>query len=161
MATEVHRMLYATDLSDRSGNTILSAINYAHQQNAKLIIFYVVNQRAINFSRILATFYDEGDEHRIIQEKVNTAYRRMENLIKIFRQKQVNENPAQINTIEYSVVHYGRIAEEIVEKAKQWACVKIILGPRRKLLLSRILLPSVSRMVRRRSSVHVHIIKGP
>jgi nucleotide-binding universal stress UspA family protein len=85
----------------------------------------------------------------------------MEALLEIYRQKELNNPFEHLNKIEYLVVHYGRIAQEIVEKAHQWGCDFIILGPRRKQLLSRFLLPSISRKVIRKTDKPVHVIKRP
>ena len=69
--SKFHRMVYATDLSDRSGDAIRYAVNYASRHNAKLIVFHVINQRSITCSKILATFFNEGQEGRIKQKKVS------------------------------------------------------------------------------------------
>jgi nucleotide-binding universal stress UspA family protein len=161
MAANLHRMLYATDFSAASKDAIQYAIDYAVEKNATLIVFHVVNQRSITFSKILATLYNEGDEYNIRKEKVDIALKRMETLLGIYPQKELNNPLEHINRIEYLVVHYGKVAEEIVQKAHQWGCEMIILGPRRKWFLGRIFLPSVSRMVRCRSNASVHIIKKP
>ena len=159
MAPKLHRMLYATDLSDRSGSALHYAVNYANQHNIKLIVFHVVNQQSITSSKILATLFNEGQEYKIIQEKVKAALKRMENLMQIVCKKNPQNHCADIQNVEHLVVHHGRIAEEIVEKAKRWGCELIILGPRRKRFLGRIFLPSVARRVIRRTDKPVHIIK--
>jgi nucleotide-binding universal stress UspA family protein len=159
MAPNLHRMLYATDLSAASIDSFQYALNYAAKNNSTLIVFHVVNQRSITCSKILATFYNEGDEHKIRQEKVNSALKCMKMLLELQRQKELHNPFEHVNTIEYLVVHYGRIAPEIVEKAHQWGCDFIILGPRRKRLIGRFLLPSISRKVIRRTDKSVQIIK--
>lgn len=159
MAPQLHRMLYATDLSDRSGNALHYAVNYANQHNVKLIIFHVINQRSITCTKILATFFNEGQQYKIRQKKVNAALTRMEKLLEINSKKNSNDNCANMKNVEHLVVHYGRIAEEIVEKANRWGCETIILGFRRKGLLGRIFLPSISRKVTRGTDMPVHIIK--
>ena len=160
MARKHNRVLYATDLSAASIKAIQYAIDYAVQKKSTLIIFHVVNQRSITCSKILATFYNEGDEYKIRQEKVNTALKRMNTLLGLDRQKELRNSFKHVNIIEYLVVHYGRIAQEIVEKAHQWGCDFIILGPRRKRLLSRFLLPGISRKVIRKTDTPVHVIRG-
>ena len=158
MAPKLHRMLYAADLSADCIDAMRYAANYADQNNAKLIVFHVINQQSITCSKILATFFNEGQEHKIRQQKVNSAKKRMENLLETIRKKDLNDHPEHLNKIEHLVVHYGRIAEEIVEKANRWACELIILGPRKKRFLGRIFLPSIARKVNRRTDTPVHII---
>ena len=159
MAPNLHRMLYAIDLSAASIDSFQYAINYAVKNNSTLIVFHVVNQISITCSKMLATFYNEGDEHKIRQEKVNAALNRMETLVGMHRQKELNNPLEHVDKIEYLVVHYGKIVQEIVEKSYQWGCDFIILGPRRKRLLGRLLLPSISRKVIRRTDKPVHVIK--
>jgi nucleotide-binding universal stress UspA family protein len=154
-------MLYATDLSADSSDAFHYAVNYANQHNAKLIAFHVINLRSITRSKILATFFNEGPEHKIRQKKVNAALKRMKRLHEINSKKIPNDHRAYIKNIQHLVVHYGRIAEEIVEKANRWGSELIMLGPGRKRFLTRIFLPGVARRVIRRTDKRVHIIKIP
>ena len=152
-------MLYATDLSPDSIDAMRYAFNYANLHNAKLIVFHVISQRSITRSKIVATFFNEGQDYKTIRKKSDAALARMENLVKTDFKKNPQNHLADIKNVEHLVVHYGRTAEEIVEKANRWGCELIILGPRRKGLLGRILLPSVARSVIRRTDKPVHIIK--
>ena len=161
MALRTHRMLYATDLSTNSLYAFQYAVNYAIKNEAKLIVFHVINQRSITFSKILATFFNEAPKHKFIQEKSNAALKRMENLLEIIRKTKPNDNPTYVSKVEYLAVHHGRIAKEIVEKANWWGCDLIILGPRRRRFLGRIFLPSISRKVIRHTHKPVHIIQLP
>jgi nucleotide-binding universal stress UspA family protein len=72
-----------------------------------------------------------------------------------------NDHPEHLNKVEYLVVHYGRIAEEIVKKANMWDCESIVLGPHRKRFLKQIFLKSISRKVIRYTHKRVHIIQLP
>jgi nucleotide-binding universal stress UspA family protein len=161
MAADLHRMLYATDLSAVSKYGIRYAIQYASDHNASLIVFHVINQRSLAFSRIFPDFFNNAPGHNITKQKVNFALRQLERRLLEISKTQLYEHPEQHHTVEYLVVHYGKIAEEIAQKAHRWGCERIILGPRRKRFLGRIFLPSVARMVRRRSNAPVHIIKQP
>ena len=158
MAPKLHRMLYATDLSDQSGDAVRYAVIYANKYKAKLIVFHVINQRSIFFSKILAIFFNEGQEHIIRQKKVNAALNHLENLLEMIRKEELKDHSEYVNEIEHLVVHYGSIAEEIVEKANRWGCELIILGPRKRSLLRRIFLSSVVRKVIRGTDTPVHII---
>jgi nucleotide-binding universal stress UspA family protein len=161
MVPKLHRLLYATDLSAGSIDAFRYAVNYANQHNAKLIVFHVINQRSITRSKILATFFNEGQEHKIRQKKVNAALKHMEKLLEVNCKNDPTDTHANIKNVEHLVVHYGKIAEEIVEKADMWGCESIILGPRRKRLLGRIFLPSISRKVIWGTNTPVHIITLP
>jgi nucleotide-binding universal stress UspA family protein len=161
MVPKLHRMIYATDLSTDSIEAIRYAIKYAGKHKANLIIFHVINRRSITFSKIRSALFNETQEYKITQGKSSAALKVMENLLETACKKNPQNHLADIQNIEHLVVHYGRIAEEIVEKATRWGCELIILGPRRKRLLGRIFLPSVARRVIRRTDKPVHIIKIP
>jgi nucleotide-binding universal stress UspA family protein len=152
-------MLYATDLSSDAIGALRYAVNYANQHNANLIVFHVISQRAIIRSKIAAIFFNEGQEYKIRHVKSDAALKRMENLVKLVCKKNPQNHREDIKNLEHLVVHYGRLAEEIVEKANRWGCELIVLGPRRKRFLGRIFLPSVARSVVRRTDKPVHIIK--
>lgn len=160
MAPKLSRMLYATDLSDRFSDAVRYAVNYANRHNANLIVFHVIDQRSITRSKILGTVFNEGQEHRIRQKKVNTALKRMQDLMGKTYNKNPNDQQTYLETVEHLVVHYGKIAEVIIGKANQWGCESIILGPRRKRFLGRILLPGIIRKVIRRTDKPVYVIKG-
>ena len=161
MAADLHRMLYATDLSAVSKYGIRYAIQYASEHNASLIVLHIINQRPLTFARIFPDVFHDVPGQNIIKEKVNFALRQLERRLLEISKTQLDEHPEQHHTVEYLVVHYGKIAEEIAQKAYRWGCERIILGPRRKRFLGRIFLPSVARMVRRRSNAPVYIIKKP
>ena len=161
MTPKLHRMLYATELSADSIDAMRYAVNYADRHNAKLIVFHVISQRSITCAKILSNFFDLDQEHKIRQEKINAALKRMENLLELIRKKEFNDDPEHINKVEYLVAHCGRIAEEIAEKADRWGCKLIILGPHRKGFLGRTFLPGISRKVIRRTNTSVHVIKLP
>jgi nucleotide-binding universal stress UspA family protein len=161
MVPEFHRMLYATDLSADSIEAIRYAIKFATEHKANLMVLHVINQRLIAFSKIRSTLFNETPKYKIIQEESDVALKRMENLIKIVCKRDSKNHRADIKNVEHLVVNYGRIAEEIAEKANRWGCELIILGPRRKRLLGWIFLPSISRKVIRRTDKPVHIIKLP
>jgi nucleotide-binding universal stress UspA family protein len=159
MAHQYHRILFATDLSEASTVALQYAVDYAVNNHSTVIVFHVVNQRSIVCSKILATFLNEGDEHKIRREKAIAAIKRMEALVGIHRQRAFDHPLENVNQIEYLAVHYGKIAQEIVEKANRWGCELTILGPRKKRLLGRILFPSISRKVKRWSDKPVHVVK--
>ena len=159
MTAQLHRMLYATDLSADSIEAMRYAVNYADRHNAKLIILHVINQRSITCSKMLSNFFDLDQEHKIRQEKISAALKRMENLLELIREKEFGDHPEYINKVEDLVAHCGRIAEEIVEKANRWGCELIILGPLRKGFFGRTVLPGISRKVIRRTNTSVHVIK--
>lgn len=102
--------------------------------------------------------FDSTHGSKTLQEKSKAALQRMQGQFKMIHKTNPIDHPEHLDTVEYLVVHYGKVAEEIVNKANQWGCEMIILGPRRRMLLSRILCPSVVRKVSRRTDTPVHII---
>ncbi len=158
MASELHRMLYATDLSADSIAAIPYAIKLAYHHKAKLIIFHIIDQGSITFSNFFPMSFDSTHGSKTLQEKSKAALQRMQGQFKMTSKTKPNDHPEHLDTIAYLVVHYGKIAEEIVNKANQWGCEMIIFGPRRRKFLGRILCPSLARKVIRRTDTPVHII---
>ena len=161
MTLKLHRMLYATNLSANSIDAMRYAVNYAYQRNAELIVFHVINRRSIICSKMRCNFFNLDQEHKIRQKKINTALKRMRNLIEKIRGTEFKGHPAHLNKIENLAARCGKIADEIVEKAKQCKCELIILGPHRNRLSERIFWPSISRKVLRGTDTPVHVIKLP
>ena len=158
MAPAPHRILYATDLSANSVDAFHDVINYAIEQEAKLIVFHVISKRAITFSKIFATFFNEAHEPTIIKEKANSAMKRMKNQLEKICKKERKDHAEYVNNVEHLVVHYGKIAEEIVEKANMWGCELILLGPHKNGFLKQLLPLSTSRKVLRLANKPVHFI---
>jgi nucleotide-binding universal stress UspA family protein len=72
------------------------------------------------------------------------------------------EDPTEfVNNVEHLVVHYGKIAEEIVEKANRWGCELIVLGPHKNGFLKRLSPFSTSRKTLRHANKSVHFIPLP
>lgn len=64
-----------------------------------------------------------------VSKKADSAIKRMENQLETICKKERKDPPEYVNNVEQLVVHYGKIAEEIVEKANMWGCESIVLGP--------------------------------
>lgn len=159
MPPELDRILYSTDLSTESIDGLNFAIDYAVKREARLIVFHVINQRWTYFSKLIAIFLNEDHEQKIRQEKSIAALKLMKRQLVLLGKTKFKDHLKHISTAVYLVVHYGRIAEEIMEKANSWGCKLIILGPRRKRLLGRFFLPSISRKLINRTDMPVQIIK--
>ena len=161
MDPRIPRILYATDLSAKSIYGLHYAINYAIKHQAKLIVFHVITRRSITVSKMLGYFFNEAQEPKIIQEKADAAIKRMENELETICKKELKDHPECVNNVEHLVVHYGKIAEEIVEKADMWGCKSIVLGPHKNGFLKQLSPVSTSRKVLRHAHKPVHIIPFP
>ncbi|MGD8523972.1 MAG: universal stress protein [Desulfobacterales bacterium] len=157
----IPRILYATDLSAKSIYGLHYAVNYAIKNEAKLIVFHSITKRSITVGKMMAYFFNEAQEDRILQEKANSAMRRMKNQLETICKKERKDHPEYDNNVEHLVVHYGRIAEEIVEKADMWECVSIVLGPHKNGFLKQLSPVSTLRKVLRLAHKPVHIIPLP
>jgi nucleotide-binding universal stress UspA family protein len=158
MAAAPHKILFATDLSANSIDAFQHAINYAMEQEAKLIVFHVIRNRAITFSKILATFFNEAHEPTIKKEKADSALKRMENQLEIICTKSRKDHPNFSPNVEHLVIHYGKVAQEIAEKANRWGCESIVLGPHKNGFFKKLSPVSTSRKVLRLANKPVHFI---
>jgi nucleotide-binding universal stress UspA family protein len=151
------RILYATDLSAKSIEAFRYAVNYAIEHEAKLMVFHVISKRTITLSKIIGTFFNEAHESTIKKEKCASAMKRMKDQLEIIGRKESKDRPGYIKNVEKLVVHYGDIAEEIVEKADTWDCESILIG-HRKGFFRQILPGAISRKVLRLAHKPVHFV---
>jgi nucleotide-binding universal stress UspA family protein len=160
-APGISRILYATDLSAKSIYGLHYAIDYAIKNKANLIVFHVITPRSIALEKMIAYFFNEAQENRILQQIANFAMQRMKNQLETISKKQRRDHPEYGHHVEHLVVHYGRIAAEIVEKADRWGCKSIVLGPHKNGFLKQFSPVSTLGKVLRLAHKPVHIIPLP
>ncbi|UCF90089.1 MAG: universal stress protein [Desulfobacterales bacterium] len=152
------RILYATDLSENSFETLRSALNSACQRGAALVVLHVISQRSITIAKTAGYFFNEGQESRIIKAKAKAALERMKKQFETFRQNELKAHPEYATGIEAFIVQHGKIAEEIVKNADRLGCEMIVMGSHGKVIFRKIFPGSTSQKVLRRSKKPVAII---
>jgi nucleotide-binding universal stress UspA family protein len=150
MNHKFRRILFATDLSDDSTYVLPYAIQLARENLAKVVIFHVIKQRSIQAAKTLAYLNNETDKD-IVKEKTNSAIKRMKEQLQILRKKEFKDHPELADRVESMIIHHGKVAEEIVEKANRFGFDAIVLGSPKRRFLRQILMPSTAQKVLRRT----------
>jgi nucleotide-binding universal stress UspA family protein len=154
MNLKIRRILCATDLNDNSDYIFRYAVRKACEENAKLIVTHILNQRSIKIAKTIAYLLNKPQE-AILKEKVDAALKRMKKQLTLFYQHELKDHPEYANRIEYMIVHHGNVAEEIVEKADRFGCDAIIIGSHGKSVLKFIRPSRITKKVLKRTQIPV------
>ena len=121
------RILCATNLSNKSILTYRYALQKARENNAKILVCYIISQRSIKAAKMLAYFLNETRKD-IVKEKTYSALQRMKEQLTSFLKKELKDHPESADLIEHLLVYHGNVAAELVEKANRFGCEAIVLG---------------------------------
>lgn len=157
MIPQIKKILYATDLSDNSAYAFRYAINFAKRHDGKIIILHVLD--------VMPTYAQidivEEKKRKIFKEKVTYALDRIQKKLKIFCEKEFEDDPECAERVESIEVCEGFPAEVILSKADKFNCEVIIMGTHGKGLLANTFLGSTAKRVLRRTRKPVFIIPLP
>ncbi|MFQ5772408.1 MAG: universal stress protein [bacterium] len=94
----------------------------------------------------------------MIKEKADAALQHMENQLEELNKKELKEHPEYANRVEALLVHHGKVAEEIVERANRFGCDAIVLGSSGSGFLKRIFSGGTMKKVFRKTKKPVFIV---
>ena len=157
MIPQIKKILYATDLSDSSAYAFRYAINFAKRHDAKIIILHVLDV----MPTVAQIDIIEEKKRKIFKEKVTYALDRIQEKLKIFCEKEFEDDPECAERVESIEVCEGFPAEVILSKADKFDCEVIIMGTHGKGLLANTFLGSTAKRVLRRTRKPVFIIPLP
>ncbi len=153
MTPEIKKILYATDLSPNSGYAFRYAVNSAKKHDAEIVILHVVEERA--------PFFDEERLKAISEKKVAEAMDRIKNRLKIFRDKELKDDPRFADKAISIEVRKGYPPEEILISADELNCDVIVMGTHGRGVIRHSFLGSAAQKVLRRVRKPVFIIPLP
>ncbi len=170
MAHEFNRILFTTDLSQRSKEVFDYAVSLAVKSNATILILHVIEDESSRTKDIVVDMIG-GEAYEKIQ-KENESYARN---ILVGKQKQVpiikdaleklgqraalEEGMGEASTlVEGVVIRMGRIVEEILEVSNEAKCDLIVMGHHQRSLLAKAIVGSTTRGVMRRSKMPVFLV---
>ncbi len=153
MIPEIKRILYTTDLSPNSAYAFRYAINSAKKHDADIIILHVVEE--------MAPFFDEERLKAISEKKITEAMDRIRKRLKIFCDRELNDDPKRAERVISIEVCQGYPPEEILKKADELNCDMIVMGTHGKGIIRHSFLGSAARKVLRRVRKPVFIIPLP
>ena len=161
MIPKIRKILYATDLSVNSTYAFRYTINSAKQHNAEIILLHVVEKMS-DFSRsLLSAYLDEEQQKEILEEKITHAKERIKKRMKIFTEKELEDQPELLNLISNVEVVEGFVTEEILKMVHESDCDILVMGTHGKGARNHTYLGSMARQVLSRIRIPVFIIPLP
>jgi nucleotide-binding universal stress UspA family protein len=153
----IKKVLCATDLSDKCDHIYRCAMDLACKKDGKLTVIHVINQRSINVAKKLAYFFNETQKD-IVKEKAYIALQRMQQQLGSFVNRKEFENYALcLDLVVNLIVHKGKIAKEILEKADRFGFDAIVLGASNNSFLTRFLPGGTTKKVLKQSKKPVFV----
>jgi nucleotide-binding universal stress UspA family protein len=161
MIPQIKKILYTTDLSDNSAYVFRHAINFAKKNNAGIIILHVLEPLSATTKSLVHSHLTEAQEMKISAEKIAYAKDRIRQRLKMFCEKELENDPDCTNRVESIEMCEGFPAEIILIKADELNCDAIVLGTHGKGFIRNTFLGSTSKQVLRRTRKPVFIVPLP
>ena len=161
MIPRIKRILYTTDLSDNSAYVFRYAINSAKKHDASIIILHVLEPLSATTNAIVDPYLTEEQEKKISKEKIAYVRDLIQKRLKLFCEKELNNDPDSVDRVESIELSEGFPAEIILRKADEFNCDAIVLGTHGKGFIRNTFLGNTSKRVLRRTRKTVFIIHLP
>ncbi len=160
MIPEIKKILYATDLSKNAAHALRYAIYFSKKFDAEIIILHVIREMSQDAKLVLEAYLDKEFRREALKEKETHAIERIRNRLKVFCEKEIEDDPKLAEKIVAIEVCTGYPEEEILKKATEENCDAIIMGTHEK-GITHTFLGSMAKRVLRRSRIPVFIIPLP
>ena len=144
------KILVPVDGSAQSTLGLAEAIKVAKCFGARLRLVHVVNEFIMADAAYVPWLYYE----RLIEPMREMGKKILDSAEATVRQQGLESKTALLDTIG------GRVADQIVEQAKQWPADLIVMGTHGRRGMSRLALGSDAEMVLRTSPVPVLLVRG-
>ena len=161
MIPQLKKILYTTDLSDNSAYVFRYAINSAQKHDAKIIILHVLEQMSASTEAIVRSYIPVEQERKIQEEKITFTMNRIQKRLKIFCEKELQDEPDSTDRIESVEVCEGFAPDTILRMADERNCDAIIMGTHARGAIANTFLGSTAKRVLRRTRKPVFIIPLP
>ena len=160
MMPDIKKILYTTDLSKNAIYAFQYAAYLSQKLGSEIIILHVIEKMSADAQLMLMAYIDKKERRRLSEERVEHTVEQIKNRLKIFSQKVLKDQKANLDKIVAIEVCEGYPEEQILEKAKEFDCDAIIMGAHEK-GISNTFLGSVAKRVLRRSRTPVIIVPLP
>jgi nucleotide-binding universal stress UspA family protein len=160
MMPDTKKILYTTDLSKNAIYAFQYAVYLSQKLGSEIIILHVIEKMSADAQLMLMAYIDKKERRRLSEERVEHTVEQIKNRLKIFSQKVLKDQKANLDKIVAIEVCEGYPEEQILEKAKEFDCDAIIMGAHEK-GISNTFLGSVAKRVLRRSRTPVIIVPLP
>ena len=170
MAHEFNRILFTTDLSQRSKEVFDYAVSLAVKSKASVLILHVIEEES-NRTKDIVVDMIGSEAFKKIQEE-NESYARN---ILLGKQKQVpiikdaleklgeeaaskEGVPEKKQLVEGVVIRVGQVVDEILEVANEAKADVIVMGHHQRSMLTKAFVGKTTRGVMRRSNIPIFLI---
>ena len=161
MIPKIQKILYATDLSMNSAYAFRYTINSAKQHNAEIVILHVVEEVPHSVRSLVSAYLDEAQQRMILEEKITHAKERIQKRLKIFAEKELQDQPELLDLISTVEVVEGFAPDVILKMAEELDCDILVIGTHGKDTRNQTYLGSMARMIISRIRKPVFVIPLP
>jgi len=161
MIPKIKTVLYATDLSKNSAYAFRYAVNTASKHDARIHILHVLEPIPPQAKAKLLLNTEKKKLGQLQQAAQNATPGRIEERLKEFAAKELQDEPQNMRRIIGIHVVEGDPATEILKKTDELDCDTLIIGTHGKGIISRTLLGSVSEKILRGIRKPVYVIPLP
>ena len=161
MMPQIKRILYTTDLSDNSIEVLKYAMHSARKYEAGIIILYVLEPLSVTGHALTDSHLTGEQRKKISEEKLAYVNDRIQKQLKIFCEKELDNDPECAAIVESIEVCEGFPPDVILGKADELNCDMIVMGTHGKGFIRNTFLGSTSKRVLRRTRKPVFIIPLP
>ena len=173
MIPEIKKILFATDLSQKSRYAFDYAASIASLYKAGIVLLYVTEELSPSAESMIAGFLDDKkmeelkNAHQTDAQKALIGKKRdgimLENALDSFS-KEIQSEFAESDHVfatDEIVLKNGNAAEEIINQAKSYNCDLIVMAYKSRSMLVETIVGGTTRRVLRRSTVPVLLVPMP
>lgn len=161
MIPKIRKILYATDLSMNSTYAFRYTVNSAKQHNAEIVILHVIEKLPNSVRSLVSAYLDESQQKAILEEKITHAEERIQKRLKVFAEKELEDQPELLKLISAVKVVEGFAPDEILKMVHELDCDILVMGTHGKETRNHTYLGSMARMILGRIRKPVFIIPLP
>lgn len=158
MAPQIKRILYATDLSEKSPTALRWALTLANKLGAKVVLFHTkeeISQMAkIGIDSHLGDQRWQELKEKIARDAIDIMKKRMEHVC----EEASSDIPSCPFLVEEIIVKRGNPVDKILCEAEEKNCDIVVMGTHQGGKLHNALMGSTARRVLRRSKTPVFVI---
>ena len=158
MIPNIHKILYATDLSHNSIYALGYAISTAISLSAEIVILHVFEDIDPASRTMLNLYVDDKRHNQIFAEHKTEAQGIISKRLEALRDQGHQDQSDFADKVTSIEICEGFPAEAILSKADEFDCDVIVMGTHSKGILENTFLGSTAKRVLRRSRKPVFII---
>ena len=135
------------------------AIKKAHENNANILVCHVISQQSLWLAKQAAYFLNDTQKN-ITKEKTSAALKRMQQQLGALFSNEFKDHPEYADCIEHLLVYHGNVVEKLVEKANQFGCEAIVIGPHHNGFVKRLFSGGTGKKIINQTSKAVFMVSG-